>query len=610
MMIRDYLKKYKLITDGSFGTYYSSTYQTYDMPEAANLEHEDRVLSIHRSYLESGARLIRTNTFASNTVLLNSSLEDVKNNLRAAVRLAKQAVSEYQLQAGKIADGSFSASDQEIYIAGDIGPIPNNSQISSEDIPEEYYQIAKTFIEEGLSILTFETFPDLLYALPAIQRICAETDVFIMVQFRIDQFGYSGSGMNARKLIQQAAAVPEIDAVGLNCGVGPGHMSQIYHKIPLPQGKYAIALPNSGYPKRNRGQLEYANNPKYFAAKAKDLAAYGIDIVGGCCGTNPTYIKYLTETVDITQHEKPVVTTETKSPEIPARKTGFFYHPDGSLKEKKLIAVELAPPTGANDEKLLEAAYILQNADVDVDVLTFPDSPSGRTRIDSVLMAEKVKLATGMAVMPHICCRDKNAIAMRSLFLGAHINNINNMLLITGDPIPSTDRETVKSVFNFDSVGLMNIALDMNEENFPDVPLTYGGAINQGRRNLDIEIGRVRKKMAAGAQFFFTQPVFSTEEADRIRRIKDETGARILCGIMPLISRRNALFMKNEISGISITDDIIDRYPENGTKEEGEAVGVAIAREMIAYTQDFVDGYYFSFPFNRVYLLEQVLKSE
>ena len=222
-------------------------------------------------------------------------------------------------------------------------------------------------------------------------------------------------------------------------------------------------------------------------------------------------------------------------------------------------------------------------------------------------MAQKVKYATGIDVMPHICCRDKNAIAMRSIFLGSHINDINNMLIITGDPIPTMARTTVKSVFNFDSVGLMKIASDMNEEVFTDKPLCYGGAINQGRKRIELEIKRVNKKIAAGAEFFLTQPAFTKEDADRIRIIKEETGARILCGIMPLISRKNALFMKNEISGINVTDEIVSRYSENATKEEGEAVGVAIAREIIDYTKDFVDGYYFSFPFNRVYLIDKIL---
>jgi homocysteine S-methyltransferase len=139
--------------------------------------------------------------------------------------------------------------------------------------------------------------------------------------------------------------------------------------------------------------------------------------------------------------------------------------------------------------------------------------------------------------------------------------------------------------------------------------MTYGGAINQGRRNIQPEIERVKKKLSRGASFFFTQPVFTAEDADRIRLIKEETGARILCGIMPLISRKNALFMKNEISGINISDEIINQFPENATKAEGEAVGVSIAKNSILMTEDFADGYYFSFPFNRVYLLEQIQKA-
>jgi homocysteine S-methyltransferase len=138
--------------------------------------------------------------------------------------------------------------------------------------------------------------------------------------------------------------------------------------------------------------------------------------------------------------------------------------------------------------------------------------------------------------------------------------------------------------------------------------MTFGGAINQGRRNLDAEIKKVLRKMEAGATFFFTQPVFTKEDAERVRLIKAETGARILCGIMPLVSRKNALFMMNEMPGIQVTDEIVARYPEQGTREEGEAVGIAIAKEMMDYTGEFVDGYYFSFPFNRVYLLEKILE--
>ena len=273
---------------------------------------------------------------------------------------------------------------------------------------------------------------------------------------------------------------------------------------------------------------------------------------------------------------------------------------------KKLIAVELAPPLGSDDEKLMDAAHLLLKSGVDV--LTFPDSPSGRTRADSILMAEKVARETGMCVMPHICCRDKNAIAMRSQLLGAQINHIRNFLVITGDPIPSMMRNSIKSVFNFDSVGLMHIINDMNEEMFADAPVCYGGAINQGRRNLEVEIGRVKKKMEAGATFFLTQPISTRESAERVRRVKEETGARILCGIMPFVSLKNAVFMKNEMTGIDVTDEVLARYREDMTREEGEQAGIQLAKEMMALTDDFADGYYFSFPFNRVGMLEKIIR--
>ena len=286
---------------------------------------------------------------------------------------------------------------------------------------------------------------------------------------------------------------------------------------------------------------------------------------------------------------------------VAAQDNSFF----AKKKKDKLIAVELAPPLGSDYEKLRDAAHLLKK-DM-VDVLTFPDSPSGRTRADSILMSQKVMAETGIPVMPHICCRDKNAIAMRAIMLGAHINNIRNFLVITGDPIPSIVRNSIKGVFNFDSVGLMRIIQDMNEEQFIHSPICYGGCINQGRRNLEVEIGRVKKKMEAGASFFLTQPISTESSAARVRRIKEETGARILCGIMPFVSLKNAMFMKNEMTGIDVTKEVLDRYRADMTKEEGEEAGILLAKEMISLTEDFADGYYFSFPFNRVGMLEKIL---
>lgn len=591
MNIREYLKKSKLIADGSFGTYYSQKYKTVDIPEYANITASQRISEIHTEYINSGAKLIRTNTFASNTYSLDCSIEQVKENIKAAYKIAKEAVE----QSGK-----------EIFIAGNIGPVPAVFQPDFEAVEEEYYQIAKTFIDEGADILCFETFTQSEHIMPAIKRIKEECNPFIIVQFCVNQYGYSEAGESAERLVSETAFSKCVDAVGLNCGVGPAHMQQILSRINLNNNCFVTAMPNAGYPLLVRNRVKYADNPIYFASKVNDMALLGADIIGGCCGTTPDYIREVAKTVDLTPTVKSDETSANNENEKPVIKKSFFRNADGTIKDKKLIAVELAPPFGADDKKLLEAAHMLKG--LGVDVLTFPDSPSGRTRIDSVLMAQKVKNVTGFEVMPHICCRDKNAIAMRSTFLGASINDINNFLIITGDPIPVMARQVVKSVFNFDSVGLMRIADEMNSEALKDSPLTYGGAINQSRRRIESEIKRVQKKMEVGAEFFLTQPVFTAEDAERLRRVKEETGARILCGIMPLVSRKNALFMKNEISGVNVTDEVIERYPENAGREEGENVGVELAKEMIAATRDFADGYYFSFPFNRTYLLKRIIQ--
>ncbi len=592
--IRERIRQKKILFDGAFGTYYGGKYDTKQLPELANLEAPERVKEIHREYLEAGAQILRTNTFAANSFCMDLPGEQIEETMRSGVRLAREAVAEWREATGETS---------EVYIAADIGQIPCDAPAQKELLSREYEDICRIFLEEGVDFFVFETFSDMEEILPAIKLIGEQA--FITVQFSVNQFGYSNAGLSARKLLQRAGAVEEIDAVGFNCGVGPSHMHRILQALEKPEGKFLTALPNAGYPQMITGRMIFTgDNREYFVDRMQQMVGLGVDMAGGCCGTTPEYIVDLAGKLDFTQYPQTQVKTEPEKKKI-GIEDHSFYHKKEAEGGKKLIAVELAPPAGIDDEKLMDAAHLLQRSGVDV--LTFPDSPSGRTRADSILMAEKVARETGMCVMPHICCRDKNAIAMRSQLLGAYINDIHNFLVITGDPIPSMVRTTVKSVFNFDSVGLMQILADMNEEQFAQAPVCYGGAINQGRRNLEVEIGRVKKKMAAGATFFLTQPISTKESADRVRRIKEETGARILCGIMPFVSLKNATFMKNEMAGIDVTDEVLARYRADMTREEGERAGVQLAKEVIAMTEDFADGYYFSFPFNRVTMLEKIL---
>ena len=603
--IREYLKKNKLICDGAFGTYYGQLYDTDTLPEYDNINHPDKIRKIHEEYIEAGTMLIRTNTFASNSVSLNFPYN---NEINLSEHTYNEALDYVKQNIEKACDIAFSAASDRAFVAGSIGPIPYENISLKSQYMEEYISICNVFIAKKVDMIIFETFSHIDDILPAIEYIHNNSNIFIGVQFAVNQFGYSSLGLSFKKLFDMALSNPYIDSVGLNCGVGPSHMKKLFDKlnIVLPKNKYISAFPNAGYPKIVSNRAMYtSDNEDYFAGILKEISKSGISILGGCCGSTPEYTKKMCRTIDIYDNSIYKCDSEGETTNIHVTDLSFYKNKLNSKSGEKLIAVELAPPFGNDDEKLMDAAHLLKNSGVDV--LTFPDSPSGRTRADSILVAEKVARETGMYVMPHLCCRDKNAIAIRSQLLGAHIIGINNFLVITGDPVPSAMRQSVKSVFNFDSVGLMNIIDSMNQEFFSSSPIVFGGAINQNRLNLDVEIMRVKKKIASGASFFLTQPAFTKKSIDNLKIIKKETDACILCGIMPLVSKKNALFMKNEMTGIDVPDEIVERYDSSMTKEEGENTGIAIAREIMNMAS-FCDGYYFSFPFNRVYMLKKIME--
>lgn len=408
---------------------------------------------MHEAYLSAGAQLIRTNTFAANTKTLDMGLDEVLETIEAGFTIAKEAAEPYRQK-------------HPVFLAGDIGPIPGGRQEQEEQITEEYLQIARKFVALGADLLVFETFPNPDQILPVIRQIRKESPIFILVQFAVNQLGYSVAGISARSLLEEAGQVTEIDAAGLNCGVGPGHMYNIIKQVSSLSGKYLSVLPNASYPKVVQDRLVFLENMDYFSDKMVEIADLGASIIGGCCGTNPDYIRRLVKALG-EKHlraEKPSPVHITVKERTEQAEDHSFY----AGKSGKLIAVELSPPPSANDQKLLEAAHLLSA--MHVDTVTFPDSPSGRTRADSILMAAKVARETDLCVMPHICCRDKNAIAIRSQLLGAYLSDIRNALVITGDPVPSMAREDVRSVFNFDSVGLMKLVQEMNREEFASDP--------------------------------------------------------------------------------------------------------------------------------------------
>lgn len=242
------------------------------------------------------------------------------------------------------------------------------------------------------------------------------------------------------------------------------------------------------------------------------------------------------------------------------------------------------------------------------DLITLADSPMARTRMDAGKLAAKVQRETGIPVMPHICCRDKNVIAMRSGMLGDYVNDLRYFLVVTGDPVGRDDKGVVTPVFDFNSIRFMEYLTGMNQDVFAKEPVVYAGALNYHGVNKDAICKRVQLKMEKGCSMFLTQPVYSKEDMERIAYIKEKTGAKIMCGIMPLVSYKNAMFMANEMPGIRIPEDIIGRYQPEMTREEAEETGIALAVEIADQMKEIADGYYFMTPFNRAGMIAEIIK--
>lgn len=605
------------MTDGAMGTYYSQKYtMSRQAPECDNMTHPERIEAIHREYLRAGANLLRTNSFASNRETLvgrdfdrdcAKSLEKVYDNVYASYKIAESAV---QKEGSKVFEGTAygqqSGTDEKttVYIAGDIGPLPWHGDKDEEDIVEEYKTMARAHLDAGTKIIWFETFSDLKGILPVIRWIKSVSDTFIMVSFSVNKFGYTKSGISAASILDMVKKVPEIDGAGFNCGVGPAHLRQVLRRQNFGD-LIVFAAPNSGYADKSADRSIYQENVNYFCETMEKIADLGVNFIGGCCGTSPIYIEALAKVLcGRAAARRMNVHVE------PSADTSVNFDNHGFLKQlysgKKVVIAELDPPHDANDKKLLEAAAVLKTAGVEM--ITFSDSPMGKMRADSMMSAVKVAAETGMDVMPHVSCRDKNVIGMGAAILGAHMSGIRNILVVTGDPVPSGNRDMITPVYDFNSVRLINYIRQMNEEYFQDEPIACGGALNYGRRNIDVEIERMRKKCEAGAMYFLTQPVYSDDDIERLKYIKSKIDTKILCGILPLVSYRNAMFMKNEVTGVHIPDEIVERYDKDMSRADSEQVGIEIAAEIAEKLSEVADGYYFMVPFNRASMIAEIMK--
>ena len=592
-MISSFLSKHTLITDGAMGTYYAQlTGDDYGFCELANLTNPTLVQKIHREYINAGAKLIRTNTFSANSFTLKQPCQEIKKLLQKAVENAVTA-----------------AAEEEIFIAANIGPIPvgniENQDIEEGLILDEYRQIIDTFLTAGIRIFNFETFSSFDFLAKSIEYLKSQSeDSFTIIQFTLNPDGLTRKGIKVGRLIGQSKQMDSIDAIGFNCGVGPTHLYRILEQCDL-RGYTVAALPNAGYPELINERTIFPHNPQYFASKIGLIKKLGVKILGGCCGTTPAHIRAITGRLLL------------QGPEVipPAK---FVSQPITILKkddnpfQRKIdcgefvIAVELDPPFDANVEKIINGAKLYREQEVDL--ITVADSPLAKARADAIAIAAKIKREIGVETMPHLCCRDRNLNGIKAALLGAHIEGIRNILAVTGDPLSQTEKEGIKGVFNLNSIELMGLIADMNANLFEAEPFLIGGALNLNAYNKELEIKRMLKKVEKGGTFFLTQPIFDPEVISFLRQLETGPEVKILAGIMPLVSYKNALFINNEIPGISIPENYMDRFEPAMDRETAEQVGIELAVEISCQIRKYVDGFYFITPFNRVEMVSEIIK--
>lgn len=583
MNIRKYLENNILVFDGAMGTYYAgSNKNALSKCEMANIEDPQTILEIHKQYIASGAMAIKTNTFGANESSLECDIATLTDIIKQGYAIAVNAVK-----------------DTTAFVFADIGPIPVKEGL---DILSHYKTIADIFLELGAQNFLFETFSSSDYLKEISEYIKNKnSDVFILAEFAITPEGFTRQGISGIKLFEQMSDCKTIDAMGFNCISGPFHLLQFVKKLNI-KGKRISIMPNAGYPTIVNNRTFFENNPEYFATQMLAIAKQGVGIIGGCCGTTPEYIEQTVHLInnlsrhDVTIQDAPII--ETSTPNTHSNKLL-----DKLNSGKKIIAVELDPPLDTNIDFFISSAKKLKNSGVDA--ITIADCPIARARVDSSLLACKLKRELDITAIPHMTCRDRNINATKALLLGLNIEGVENVLVVTGDPIPSAERNEVKSVFSFNSAILANYIRTLNESTFA-TPFNICAALNVNVKNFDAQLKHAMRKVENGVSMFLTQPIFTDEAIANLKKAREVLPAKILGGIIPIVSYRNACFMNNEISGITVSDEIIEMY-KDVSKETADELAVSISTKIANTITDYVDGYYLITPFKRIDIISNII---
>ncbi|GGF87650.1 bifunctional homocysteine S-methyltransferase/methylenetetrahydrofolate reductase [Paenibacillus aceti] len=592
-----------LIGDGALGTYmYQLGFSVGISYEEMNLTRPEVIQDVHRRYIDAGASLIETNTFSANYYKLSKfGLEEqVADINRAAVRIARQA----------------AGADR--FVAGAVGTIRGGKRINvtNQELANYFEEQMSALLTEDVDALILETFYDLQEMRLALGRARHLTQLPVFCQFAVDHLGRTLDGYSIEEAfgILQAEGA---DVLGFNCHSGPKGIMSVMEKLNGPLNIPLSVFPNAGLADYVDGEYVYGATPAYFGECAVTFADLGARFIGGCCGTTPEHIAAVARALE--EYDPVPLDEGHPLPAIRESIQALEYGPKNEndrcdcqqarkaqnivelVKERHTVIVELDPPRDLDIGKFMTGAAALKEAGIDA--LTLADNSLAVTRMSNMALGSKVHSDLGLRPLIHIACRDRNLIGTQSHMMGFDALGIDHILAVTGDPARFGDLPGASSVYDLTSFEIIRMIKQLNEGiAFSGKPLKHranfiiGAAFNPNVKHLNKAVERLEKKIASGADYIMTQPVYNPELIVAIREATAHLDIPIFLGIMPLASGKNAEYLHNEVPGITLPESILKRM-EGLQGAEGRAMGVEIAKELLDTALQHFNGIYLMTPF-------------
>lgn len=600
--ILERIKESPLVFDGAMGTViYERGVFLNTCFDSLNLTNPKLIRSIHEDYVKAGAEVLLTNTFGANRTKLGEyGLADKVTQINeAAVKLARV--------------------NEDVYVLASVGPNLKDKEILTPEninnIDECYREQFRALYHAKVDGIMFESFCDveeLIYA----SKIAKDFDFPVFASMTLRKELETPKGLDLVKAMIQLDNCEFIDVLGLNCSVGPHAMLSAVEKVIPYINKPLVVQPNAGYPKESNGRLIYLSTPEYFTTYCSNYIKLGVKGVGGCCGTTPAHIQDMAPTIKsltgVKKHVDIKVQVQRNVEIIPTSEKSKFASKLHS--GKKVISVEITPPRSVDLSSMLESVRRCKESGIDA--INIPDGPRASARVSSMVAAMMVE-REGIEPILHYCCRDRNLIGMQSDLLGGYAAGIKNYLIVTGDPPKLGNYPQATPVFDVDAVGLTKVVHNLNygvdiagNEINPPTAIHIGVGANPCTINPIKEMEHLRNKFFVGAEYIITQPVFDSATLKNFIERAYEHGIPIpfVAGIWPLVSLRNALFLRNEVPGVYIPDKVIERMERAKTKEDGIKIGIEIAHEIKMDIERYVQGYQISSPFGKVEVALEVCR--